>query len=525
MKAEQNLEFVQGSIEEIPEIKENIDYIIHCASPTASSFFIEYPVETIKTAVQGTINVLELAKEKKIKGMVYLSSMELYGKIEKDEFVSESELGYIDPLNIRSCYPESKRMCENLCACYAAEYEVPVYQVRLAQTFGPGISYEDKRVFAMMARKAIEGKDIILQTKGTSKHITTPIFTRILSTSEYGLISVYNSWFEIVRVFASVTLIFPGILNVGLYEHSDNRWKYLSSMLGMTACSTVVISVFYGIFHQSVNEFFKLPVSTIILMLITCFFQPATIFWTQKQRYEIKYKSTFCVSVGTAVMAQVVSVIAVLCLKNSNHNMGVVRLWSAGIVNLIVAIFLYIYICRRGKKYVDSILWKSTLFVAVPLIPHYLSTVVLSSIDKIMISQMISQNKTGIYSLAAILSAIGVLIWRALSVTYTPFVNSKLGERDFLSIREAVKPLLLVVAAFCILTALAAPEIIGILATKEYYEGIYVVPPIAAGIYTTALYDNFTAISFFHKKSFNIMIATVIAAISNVIMNYVFIMK
>lgn len=124
----------------------------------------------------------------------------------------------------------------------------------------------------------------------------------------------------------------------------------------MTACSTVVISVFYGIFHQSVNEFFKLPVSTIILMLITCFFQPATIFWTQKQRYEIKYKSTFCVSVGTAVMAQVVSVIAVLCLKNSNHNMGVVRLWSAGIVNLIVAIFLYIYICRRGKKYVDTVI-------------------------------------------------------------------------------------------------------------------------------------------------------------------------
>ena len=187
LKAEQNLEFVQGSIEEIPEIKENIDYIIHCASPTASSFFIEYPVETIKTAVQGTINVLELAKEKKIKGMVYLSSMELYGKIEKDEFVSESELGYIDPLNIRSCYPESKRMCENLCACYAAEYEVPVYQVRLAQTFGPGISYEDKRVFAMMARKAIEGKDIILQTKGTSKHpyvytaqAVTAIFTVLL---------------------------------------------------------------------------------------------------------------------------------------------------------------------------------------------------------------------------------------------------------------------------------------------------------------------------------------------------------
>ena len=64
-------------------------------------------------------------------------------------------------------------------------------------------------------------------------YLTTPIFTRILGTTGYGVISVYNSWHEIIRVFATMTLIFPGILQVGLYEHSDNRWKYLSSMLGV----------------------------------------------------------------------------------------------------------------------------------------------------------------------------------------------------------------------------------------------------------------------------------------------------
>lgn len=187
LENEQNLKFVEGSVEEIPAIGESIEYIIHCASPTASAFFVKNPVETIKTAVQGTINILEMAKNKNVKGMVYLSSMELYGKIEKDEYITESELGYVDPLNIRSCYPESKRMCENLCACYAAEYKVPVCQVRLAQTFGPGISYEDKRVFAMMARNAIESEDIVLQTKGTSKHpyvytaqAVTAIFTVLL---------------------------------------------------------------------------------------------------------------------------------------------------------------------------------------------------------------------------------------------------------------------------------------------------------------------------------------------------------
>ncbi len=354
-------------------------------------------------------------------------------------------------------------------------------------------------------------------------YITTPIFTRLLTTSEYGLISVYNSWFEILRVFTSVTLIFPGILNVGLYEHSGNRWKYLSSMLGMTAVSTAVFSVLYGIFRDSVNALFKLPTILMILMLITCLLQPATIFWTQKQRYEIKYKVAFFVSVGSAIMAQVVSVLFVVLFRNSGENLAVVRLWSAGVVNVAVAVVLYVYICHHGKKYVDFPLWKATLFVAIPLIPHYLSTVILHSIDRIMISQMVSQSKTGIYSLAAILSAIGVLVWRAVSVTYTPFVNKKLGERNFAEIREAVKPLLLVVGAFCVITALAAPEIIAILATKDYYEGIYVVPPIAAGIFTTALYDNFTAVSFFHKKSVPIMVATVTAAVANFIMNYIFI--
>lgn len=354
-------------------------------------------------------------------------------------------------------------------------------------------------------------------------YITTPIFTRLLSTSEYGLIAVYNSWFEIIRVFASLTLIFPGILNVGLYEHSDNRWKYLSSMLGITAVCTGIIACLYLPFRQQINTFFNLPTILVSLMLLMCFFQPATIFWTQKQRYEIRYKVSFLVSVGSAIAAQAISVLCVLIFRHSGQNLAIVRLWSAGLTNLLVAVYLYIYIYKNGRKYVDIPLWRETFFVAVPLIPHYLSTVVLNNTDRIMISRMVGQSQTGIYSLAAILSAIGVLIWRALSVTYTPFVNKKLGERNFAEIRSAVKPLLVVVGAFCVITALAAPEIIAILATNEYQEGVYIIPPIASGIFTTALYDNFTAISFFHKKSVNIMIATLTAALSNVILNYYFI--
>lgn len=164
------LTFVQGSVEKLPEIKENIDYIIHGACPTASAFFTEHPVETISTIIDGTGNMLNLAKDKKVKAMVHLSSMEVFGEVTDRRKLSENDLGKIDLTSPRSSYPEAKRLAENLCACYASEYEIPVRVVRLVQTFGPGVKYEDKRVFAYMMRCALENKNIELKTAGTKEN-------------------------------------------------------------------------------------------------------------------------------------------------------------------------------------------------------------------------------------------------------------------------------------------------------------------------------------------------------------------
>lgn len=163
------LDFIEGSVEKLPAIEEKIDFIIHGASPTASLYFVEHPVETIKTAVNGTMNLLDLAVSKSVKGFVYLSSMEVYGAPKTEDVLTEKDLGYMDPLNVRNCYPESKRLCESLCASYAQEYNLSVMSVRLAQTFGLGVDKDDKRVFAEFARCAVKGEDIVLLTDGKSK--------------------------------------------------------------------------------------------------------------------------------------------------------------------------------------------------------------------------------------------------------------------------------------------------------------------------------------------------------------------
>lgn len=145
-----------------------VDYIIHAASTTSSKDFVEKPVETIYTAINGSRNVLEFAKNKQLEGMVYLSSLEIYGVKEKEN-IKEEDYGYIDILNPRSSYSESKKMVETMCISYGTEYGVPVKIARLAQTFGAGVSISDNRVFAQFAKAIINKENIILHTKGETK--------------------------------------------------------------------------------------------------------------------------------------------------------------------------------------------------------------------------------------------------------------------------------------------------------------------------------------------------------------------
>lgn len=191
------LTFIEGKVENLPEISVHTDYIIHGACPTSSSFFVNNPVETIQASVIGTMELLELAKKHKPEGFIYLSSMEAYGEVHTEEQLKENMLGFVNPLITRSCYPESKRMCEAICNAYAVEYGIQATSIRLAQTFGPGVAYNDTRIFAMMARCAMNKEDILLQTKGTSRHsylYTAQAVTAILTVllkGEAGM--VYNA--------------------------------------------------------------------------------------------------------------------------------------------------------------------------------------------------------------------------------------------------------------------------------------------------------------------------------------------
>lgn len=144
-----------------------VDYIIHCAAPTSSKFFVDHPVETFSIIYKGTQALLEYARKEPVKGFVYLSSLEVYGTILDDSIaITEDVQGYLDPMKVRSSYPMAKRATENLCCLYAVQFGIKVMVARLTQTTGADIAEDDNRVIAQFCRLTAKGEDIILHTTG-----------------------------------------------------------------------------------------------------------------------------------------------------------------------------------------------------------------------------------------------------------------------------------------------------------------------------------------------------------------------
>ncbi len=146
----------------------HVDAILHFASPTASRYFVDHPVDTLLTGVRGTDAILRYALREHVESVVYVSSLEVYGTVTDDTRpLTEDAQGYLNPIDARSSYPMAKRAAECLCHAYAVEHGVPVKIARLAQTFGAGVDKADGRVFAQFARAVIRGEDITLHTTGT----------------------------------------------------------------------------------------------------------------------------------------------------------------------------------------------------------------------------------------------------------------------------------------------------------------------------------------------------------------------
>ncbi len=351
--------------------------------------------------------------------------------------------------------------------------------------------------------------------------VTVPIFTRLMSTEQMGIVNLFNSWQSTLGAIASLSLTSGGYM-VAMREYEESRDEYMSSVLTLTSIIASIMILIYIIDHAFWELVLGLPTSTIILMLLNFFLSPATDFWLARQRYEYKYVATGIITIISSILASIVSVIAVILASNLHvESLGIVRLFSSYIVTLGMAMVLWIFIMLKGKTFVNKIYWQFSLRLSIPLVGNSIAMQVLNVSDRIMISKIVGNSAVGIYGVLYTVSSISLIVWNAINSSFVPFLFENIeNESGIQIIKKTSTQLMAAYGTIAVGITLIAPEIVQILATKEYYEAIYIMPPIAAGIFFTSISNMYSNVLIYYRKTQYVMISSGIAALINVILNY-----
>lgn len=349
--------------------------------------------------------------------------------------------------------------------------------------------------------------------------IVVPLYVRLLTTAEYGEWSVFQSWRDILIIFASLNL-YAGVYTKTLVDiKEDERGRYTSSMQGLGTIITCGLFLVYIILKEPANRLFGLdtaPMIFLFLYFITC---PAFQFWSTRQRVEYKYKKMV---VATVLVSLLTPAVSVLLLKATDLRAEAL-IYGYLIVQCGFGLVFYVYQFVTGRCFYDKKFWTYALHFNIPLIPHYVSLIVLGQADRIMIKNYCGDSDAGIYSFAyQIASAMNVLA-SAINGSRVPWTYEQLRDRVYGQLKKISNLLCVLMGGIVVAVSLLSPDVIRILGTAEYTAATYVIPVVAMGVYFTFVYDMFCGVEFYYGATKYVMVASCVGAVLNIILNVIFI--
>lgn len=348
--------------------------------------------------------------------------------------------------------------------------------------------------------------------------ITVPIFTRMMTTEQYGVYSTYISWYTLLIVFTSLNLYY-GVFNNAMIKYENNRDRYISSMQGLTTTVTFFFFVVYVLFKDRVNSFLGMGTPLVLLLFVELLVTPALQFWTVHNRFDYKYRNIVYVTLIKSLLNPGLGIVLVLLSEQKD----VARIVSTVLIEVIVCGTIAIYQFVKGKCFFDKEYWKYAILFNIPLLPHYLSGTILNQGDRIMISKIVGSSAVAFYSVAYNIGILMNMVTNAVASSFTPWIYKKLKEERVGEIPGITNFLLLIMFILVSLLMFMGPEVLNLIAAPEYKEAVYVIPPIAGSVFFIFMYNLFSNVEFFYEEKKYVTIGSICAAISNIILNAVLI--
>lgn len=348
--------------------------------------------------------------------------------------------------------------------------------------------------------------------------LTTPVFTRLLSTSEYGQFSVFQSWYGIAIVIVPVCLS-AGMHTQGLVKFSEEKDVFTSSLHGLVLLLVLCWGAIYLLFRPFWNRVMGLTTIQVLSMLVMVWTFSVVGFWGNEQRVSYRYRRLVIYTILVSVIKPVVGILLVLHCEDK----VTARIVGMAAVEFAAVSWMFAEQVRKGRRLFSAKFWKYGLLFNLPLLVHYLSSTVLTGADRIMIKSMVGYSEAGIYNLAYSVGLIMMLFNGALSQTMSPWIYRKIKERQTKDIAPVAYGSFLIIAAVNLILILFAPEVVAVFAPASYMDAVKAIPPVAMSAFFMHCYSLFSLFEFYFERTFQITAASIGAAILNIVLNYIFI--
>ncbi len=355
--------------------------------------------------------------------------------------------------------------------------------------------------------------------KGIS-FFTTPIFTRLLSTEQFGQVTLFVSWSSIVCIFTTLNLQY-GSFNTAQVKFRDDRDRYLSSLQGIVTLLTLIALVIFLLNPSFWGNLFELPTYIVAIMLVDIWATFAIGLWMGNKRFDYDYKPMVAITLFTSIMSPLIGILVVPMFIER----GAIRIITIVALNVVVGFTIYVFNLIKGKTLFVKKYWKYALGFNIPLIPYYLSQTIFNMSDRIMISKMVGNDKAGIYGLAYASATVLAFVISAIGDSYTPWYYRKIKENDSSGVRTINKKLMVFVTGMMVFIIIIGPEIVFLMGGQPYMESIWIIPPVAGSMVFLYLVRFAINIEFYYEKKWMMVGGTALSAIINIAMNYICIPK
>lgn len=358
----------------------------------------------------------------------------------------------------------------------------------------------------------------ILQ-KGIS-FFTIPIFTRLLSTQEYGMYSLFLSWESIISIFATLNLSYQ-VFNNGMIKYENKKDEFTSSMIGLSFVSCLLSFLLLFLFYKPFSDFSGLNLVYLLFLFLDILFTAISSIWIVRRRFDFDYKKLTILTIIFSVMNPLLGIVLVLTMNDRLF----ARILSIVICSVLYGLICFFMISKESKKFFNKKIWKYSLKLDLPLIPHYISLVLLSCSDRIMIGMLVNKEATALYSISYNVSMIMNIVITAINSSLIPWIYHQMKDKKYNNLNQKLNFIIILVSIMSIVPMILGPEVVAVLGGKNYMDATTLIPIIASSIFMIYLYSIFIVIEMYYEKSMYITIGTVTAASINIILNYFCIKK